>query len=63
MRVGAVLKASPIPLTPLAFRTSFVGFNDVEDGFEQPYSITTRSWEKMEDSSAMIQASLNYSRQ
>jgi hypothetical protein len=31
-------------LTPLAFsKHPFVGFNDVEDGFEEPYSITTRS--------------------
>jgi len=36
MCVEAVLKASSILLTPLAFRTSFVGFNDVEDGFEEP---------------------------
>jgi hypothetical protein len=36
MCVEAVLKASPILLTPVAVRTSFVGFNDVEDGFEEP---------------------------
>jgi hypothetical protein len=37
--VEAVLKASPILLTPLAFRTSFVGFNVVEDGFDELYCI------------------------
>jgi hypothetical protein len=36
MCVEAVLKASPILLTPLAVKTSFVGFNDVEAGFEEP---------------------------
>jgi hypothetical protein len=36
MRVGAVLEASPVPLTPLAFRDSFVGYNGVAVGFKQP---------------------------
>jgi hypothetical protein len=36
MCVEAVLKASPILLTPLAVKTSFVGFNVVEAGFEEP---------------------------
>jgi hypothetical protein len=39
MCVEAVLKSSPILLTPLAFRTSFVGFNVVEDGFDELYCI------------------------
>ena len=34
---------------------SFVGYNDVEDGFEQPYSIATRCREKIEDPSAVFQ--------
>jgi hypothetical protein len=36
MWVQAVVKGSPILSTPLAFRTSFVGFNEVKDGFEEP---------------------------
>jgi hypothetical protein len=37
MRVQAVVKGSPILPTPLAFRArSFFGFNDDEDGFEEP---------------------------
>jgi len=37
MRVQAVLKGSPILLTPLAFsKHSFVGFDGGEEGFEEP---------------------------
>jgi hypothetical protein len=42
MRVQAVVKGSPILPTPLAFRALVLGFNDVEDGFEEPYSIAAR---------------------
>jgi hypothetical protein len=42
---------------------SFVGFNDVEDGFEEPWSITMRSWEKMENPSAMVQGVFIYYKQ
>jgi hypothetical protein len=41
---------------------SFVGFNDVEGGFEEPYSIAARYWEKMEDPSALFKGFLSYSR-
>jgi hypothetical protein len=36
MDAESILKASPISATPLAFRTLVLGFNDVEDGFEEP---------------------------
>jgi len=36
MRVQAVLKASPISSTLWHSEQWFVGFNDVEDGFEEP---------------------------
>jgi hypothetical protein len=55
MRAQAVLKASPIPLTPLAFRALVRRFDGGEVGFEEPYSIAARGWEKMKDPSAMIQ--------
>jgi hypothetical protein len=59
----AVLKASPISLTLWHSGHLFVGFNGGEGSFEQPYSITTRNWEKMEDPSAMIQGFFIYSKQ
>jgi hypothetical protein len=33
---GEVAESLPYVLSPLAFESSFVGFNDVEDGFEEP---------------------------
>jgi hypothetical protein len=59
--VQAVLKASPISLTPLAFTNLSIGYNDVEGGFEEPYSIAARRWEKMEDPSALFNGFLSYS--
>jgi hypothetical protein len=59
--VQAVLKASPISLTPLAFTNLSIGYNDVEGGFEEPYSIAARRWEKMEDPSALFKGFLSYS--
>jgi hypothetical protein len=55
MRVQAALKASPILLGPLAFRALVRRFDGGAGGFEEPYSVATRYWEKMEDPTAMIQ--------
>ncbi len=55
MRVESVLKASPIPLTPLAFRALVRRFDGGEGGLEEPYRIAARRWEKMEEPSALSQ--------
>jgi len=63
VRVQAVLKASPISSTLWYSEHSFVGFDGGEGGFEEPYSIAARYWEKMQDPSALFKRLLSYSRQ
>ena len=36
-------------------RHSFVGFNDVEDGFEDSQSIAAWSWDNVDDATVMFQ--------